>query len=540
MQLESHLKPQAANYVPLTPVEFLARSAEIYSGRPAIVWNEQLFTYAGFAQLVTRFARFLKARGVTAGDVVSVMSFNRPEMLAAHYAIPMIGAVLNTINTRLDAETVSYILRHSQSRLFLADRACTETALAATTTQDVPLFRFGGGADEGRSPADVSTVDLLANDGTNPALDLSAITDEWQPVCLNYTSGTTGRPKGVVYHHRGAYLNALGNVMSLGLGARSVYLWTLPMFHCNGWCHTWAVTAAGGLHVCLDRPEPSLIFPAIERYGVTHLSCAPVVLYMMLNHPAREQRVAANRILVATGGAAPTSTLIAELDALGFDLTHLYGLTESYGPATLRELSKDERALPPEAKAVELSRQGVRHVTAGRVRVIDEHGVDVASNGEAMGEIVIAGNTLMAGYFRDANATEQAFRGGVFHTGDLAVRHSDGNIEIRDRSKDIIISGGENISSLEIESVLHRHPAVLLAAVVAAPHEKWGETPMAFVELRPSATVTAEELRVFCRGHLAGYKIPAHYIFAELPKTATGKIQKFRLRDQARLMRAEQ
>lgn len=538
MQLQSHLKPQAANHVPLTPIEFLVRSAEIYAGRPAIAWNGQLLTYGEFARLVTRFCRFLKAQGITAGDIVSVMSFNRPEMLAAHYAVPMIGAVLNTINTRLDAETVGYTLEHSQSRLFLADPACTETALAATG--EVPLYRFGGASDVDGASEDVSSVDLLADDGTEAALDLSAIADEWQPLCLNYTSGTTGRPKGVVYHHRGAYLNALGNVMALGLNSRSVYLWTLPMFHCNGWCHTWAVTAAGGLHICLERPDPAFIFPAIERHGVTHLACAPVVLYMMLNHPAREQRLAAKRILVATGGAAPTSALIAELDALGFDLTHLYGLTESYGPATLRELGEEERALPPEAKAAALARQGVRHVTAGRVRVIDEYGADVASNGNAMGEIVIAGNTLMSGYFRDAGATEQAFRGGVFHTGDLAVRHPDGNIEIRDRSKDIIISGGENISSLEIESVLHKHPAVLLAAVVAAPHEKWGETPMAFVELRPGASATAEGLRAFCRAHLAGYKTPARYIFAELPKTATGKIQKFLLRDQARLMQGEQ
>jgi fatty-acyl-CoA synthase len=308
------------------------------------------------------------------------------------------------------------------------------------------------------------------------------------------------------------------------------------MFHCNGWCHTWAVTAAGGLHVCLDRPDPALIFPAIAEHKVTHLSCAPVVLYMMLNHPAREMRLPGHRVVVATGGAAPTSALIAELDALGFDLTHLYGLTESYGPETLRQLDENETGLPAVRKAVELAKQGVRHITANRLQVIDEQGREVPADGVTMGEIALAGNTMMAGYYRDAAATEKAFEDGVFRTGDLAVRHPDGNIEIRDRFKDIIISGGENISSLEVESVLHRHPAVLLAAVVAAPHEKWGETPVAFIEVRDGMMVTVEELRAFCKQELASFKVPMLFIFSELPKTATGKIQKFLLREQARAL----
>lgn len=530
MLVEPHLLRRAANHAPLTPVDFLARSMEVYPHRPAVAWNGRRWSYQEFGRIVGRFVRFLRASGVVAGDVVSVMASNRPEMLAAHYAVPMIGAVLNTINTRLDSETVRYILAHSESRLVIADPQCaavvSEASVAAGTTCIVLA--------DGNAVAGTTTIDLLSDDGVAFEIDLSAITDEWQPICLNYTSGTTGQPKGVVYHHRGAYLNAVGNVLALGLNARSVYLWTLPMFHCNGWCHTWAVTAAGGLHVCLDRPDPALIFPAIATYDVTHLSCAPVVLYMMLNHPARETRNPNQRILVATGGAAPTSTLIAKFHALGFDLTHLYGLTESYGPATLRDLTEEERKQPADVLAVELAKQGVRHLTAARSRVVDESGRDVPMDGKTLGEIVLRGNTLMAGYYRDPETTEHAFRSGAFHTSDLAVRYPDGNIEIRDRSKDIIISGGENISSLEVESVLHQHPAVLLAAVVAAPHEKWGETPVAFLELRDGAHPSEDELRSFCRERLAGYKVPSRFIPLELPKTATGKIQKFALREEAR------
>lgn len=528
---QPHLNPSPANHVPLTPVEFLVRAVEVHGSSPAVAWRDDHWTYREFARMVSRLAQFLQMHGVRAGDTVSIMASNRPEMLAAHYAVPMLGAVLNTINTRLDAATVNYIVSHSGSRILIADPECTATAVEALP-DGTDLFVLPGKSGE---PVGCKAIDILSEDGQEAGLDLAAIADEWQPICLNYTSGTTGKPKGVVYTHRGAYLNAIGNVLALGLGPQSTYLWTLPMFHCNGWCHTWAVTAAGGLHVCLDRPDPALIFSAIEKHAVTHLSCAPVVLYMMLNHPAREMRDPSNRVKVATGGAAPTEALIEQLGALGFDLTHLYGLTESYGPATLRDLSEEERAGPADVVARRLARQGVRHVTASRARVVDEAGQDVPMDGATMGEIVLAGNTLMAGYCGDPTATAEAFRGGVFHTGDLAVWHPDGDIEIRDRAKDIIISGGENISSLEIESVLHRHPSVLLAAVVAMPHEKWGETPVAFIELRQDATANEAELRAFCRRHLAAYKVPSQIVFGELPKTATGKTQKFMLREQARM-----
>ncbi|MHA6642783.1 AMP-binding protein [Mesorhizobium sp. A623] len=531
MRIESHLAARAANHRPLTPLDFLDRAVLAFPERPAVAWRDSTWTYREFLAIVTRFASFLQREGVKSGEVVSVIAQNRPEMLAAHYAVPMVGAVLSTINTRLDAATIGYILEHSESRIIITDEGCLPAAREAARAAAVPLFVLGSPGDTGNG-----SLDFLG-DGEVPATpdrDV-ALADEWQPICLNYTSGTTGKPKGVVYHHRGAYLNALGNVLALGLNQHSVYLWTLPMFHCNGWCHTWAVTAAGGLHVCLDRVDPELIFEAIGRYGVTHLSCAPVVLYMMMNHPTAVTRNVSQRLTVVTGGASPTSTLIAQLDSLGFDLIHLYGLTESYGPATLCILDDKDATKDAQSKARLLSRQGIRHLTASSVRVVDEQGDDVACDGTALGEIVLRGNTLMSGYYRDVAATEAAFAGGVFHTGDIAVMHPDGYVEIKDRSKDVIISGGENISSLEIESVLHQHPAVLLAAVVAAPDDKWGEIPCAFIELKRGASATAEELLQFARQHLAGFKVPRRFEFRELPKTATGKIQKFILRRAVRL-----
>jgi fatty-acyl-CoA synthase len=527
---EAHLARRAANFRPLSPADFLLRAVESFPDRPAVAWRKRRWTYAGLAGIAGRLGAWLTEAGVGRGDVVSVICGNRPEMLAAHYAVPALGAVLNSINTRLDVDTIAYILDHSDSRVLIADPACLPVAREAAARGNVRLVVLGEAADG------VEGLDLLSDEDQSPAFAVTGVVDEWQPLCLNYTSGTTGRPKGVVYHHRGAYLNALGNVSALRFNRDTVYLWTLPMFHCNGWCHTWAVTAAGGLHVCLDRVDPAVIFEAIDAHAVTHFACAPVVLYMLLNHPGAAERGAGRRILVGTGGAAPTATLIEQLGALGIDIIHLYGLTESYGPVTLRVLPDAMETAPASDKAVFLAQQGVSHPTANRVRVVDGEGADVPADGVAMGEVLLAGNTLMAGYYRDEAATEAAFAGGWFHTGDLAVRHPDGSIELRDRSKDIIITGGENVSSLEIESVLHRHPGVLLAAVVAAPDPKWGEVPCAFIEVKAGAVVDAEDLRLFCKAHLAGFKVPRRFLMRELPKTATGKIQKFMLRQEAAMV----
>lgn len=528
MRIQPHLAPREANYRPLSPLDFLDRAVSVFPEHKAVIWRDRSWTYREFGEIVSRFADLLEAQGIGQGDIVSVMCPNRPEMLAAHYAVPLPGAVLNSINTRLDESTVRYILEHSESRLLICDESCRAVAAAAVANTGVPLLVFSD------TPTSEPEQLYLLDGEAPPARSFTAhIKDEWDPIGLNYTSGTTGNPKGVVVHHRGAYLNAMGNTLALGFDRQTVYLWTLPMFHCNGWCHTWAITAAGGTHLCLDRVDPELIFQALAQHGVTHMSCAPVVLYMLINHPARAQYDAPRRITVATGGAAPTSTLIAEMDAMGFDFIHLYGLTESYGPTSIRELGEDEIDLPLEMRASLLAQQGSRHPTSNTLRVMDEALREVPSDGETIGEIVLQGNTLMAGYYRDAEATEAVFDGGVFHTGDLAVRHPDGHVEIKDRAKDLIISGGENISSLEVENVLHQHPGILMAAVIAQPDPKWGEIPCAFIELKPDTSVTPEELQTFCRNRLAGFKIPRRFIFQDIPKTATGKIQKFMLRQEA-------
>ncbi|MFN3614991.1 MAG: AMP-binding protein [Rubrimonas sp.] len=520
MFTDPHLAPRPANFRPLTPLGLLERTLEVRGPWPALVWRDLAMDWNGFGAMVARMACWLRGLGVGPGDVVSIMATNRPELAAAHFAVPALGAVLNAVNIRLDAAEVAWILDHAGARLLILD-----PAVAAPADPPAPVWRLCArpGAGDG--------LDFF--DGPAPPLDpTAAIRDEHQPIALNYTSGTTGRPKGVVYTHRGAFLNAVGNLMAFGFDRATRYLWTLPMFHCNGWCHVWAVTAAGGTHVCLDRPEPAAILSAIADHGVTHMSCAPVVLYMLLEHGAGP---VASRVRVATGGAPPTPALLQALTDRGFDVVHMYGLTESYGPATFNDPADDPEP-DPEARLARMARQGRRHAMAGRARVLGPDGAEVAPDGGTVGEIALAGNTVMAGYYRDPEATERAFAGGVFRSGDVAVTHPDGQIEIRDRAKDIIITGGENVSSIEIETVLHRHPAVLLAAVVAAPDPKWGETPWAFVELRSGATVTAEELDALCRQGLAGFKRPRRYVFGPLPRTGTGKIQKFLLREQARGM----
>jgi fatty-acyl-CoA synthase len=532
--VEAHLAPRGANYQPLTPVTFLWRTADCHPGRTAVIDDGRQMTWREFADFVRRFAGALARRGVGKGDVVSIVAPNCLEMLASHYAVPAIGAVLNTINTRLDAETIAYITAHSESRLLIADAAFREIVNAATRRNAAvcPIVWLGTSAGEAAADTESSFVSFLAE---SQLISRHSISDEWQPICLNYTSGTTGRPKGVVYHHRGAFLNSLGNALALGFSEHTRYLWVLPMFHCNGWAHTWAITAAGGTHVCLNRVDPAQILRKLVELRITHMSCAPVVLYMLTAEPGFRDLQLAGPLTVATGGASPTPKLLADLEAVGVRLVHLYGLTESYGPATFCAPEPEWDSYTRDVRTTMLARQGVPHPTAGDALVLDGTGAEVPADGATMGEIVLRGNTLMAGYYKDSKATEEAFAGSVFHTGDLGVRHPEGHIQIRDRAKDVIIAGGENISPLEIENVLHQHPAVFLAAVVAMPDDKWGELPCAFVELRPDAPVPSEaELIQHCRQQLARFKVPRKIVVGELPRTATGKIQKYLLREQLR------
>jgi len=532
------LEQGPANHVPLTPLSFLTRAAGVYATKTAVIHGDRRLSYAEFHGRCQRLATALGRRGIGRGDTVAIMAPNVPAMLEAHYGVPMTGAVLNPLNYRLDARSIAFILEHGRARLLIADREFSSTvaeALGLLSRQipvidiDDPLYA-GPGTRLGEAD-----YEALLEEGV-PAMDFKEPAEEWQAICLLYTSGTTGNPKGVVYHHRGAYLNALGNALAFGLSPSSVYLWTLPMFHCSGWTYTWAVTAVGGTHVCLRQVEPASIFPAIRRHRVTHLCGAPVVLTMLIHaSPAVKVRFD-HMVEVATGGAAPPSTVIAAMESMGFRVTHLYGLTECYGPATLCAWQDDWDALTLDERARMMARQGVSYPTLAGLMVADPVTLEpVPKDGVTMGEIVLRGNTVMKGYLLNSTATEEAFRGGWFHTGDLAVWHPDGYVEIKDRAKDVIISGGENISSLEVEEALYRHPAVMEAAVVARPDERWGETPCAFVTLKPDAApVSADEIIGWCRDQLAHYKIPKRVVFGPLPKTSTGKIQKFVLREQAK------
>ena len=534
---DSGLQPGPANHLPLTPLGFLSRAATVFPGKTAVIDGERTFTYAEFDARCRRLASALVRRGIGRGDTVAVMAPNVRAMLEAHYGVPMAGAVLNALNYRLDAESIAFILEHGEAKLLITDREFSDTIRGALerirrriAVIDVDDPAFKGGALLGEKD-----YEQLLDEG-DPEFESREPADEWQPISLLYTSGTTGNPKGVVYAHRGAYLNALGNALTFGLSSRSVYLWTLPMFHCNGWTYTWAVTAVGGTHVCLRRVDPGLIFPAIERHRVTHMCGAPIVLTTLVHAPAGVKRRFDHVVEIATGGAAPPSAVIAAMESMGFRVTHLYGLTEVYGPATYCAWQEGWEQLPLDERAALMARQGVRYPTLECLMIADPESLEpVPKDGRTMGEIMLRGNTVMEGYVKNAPATAEAFRGGWFHTGDLAVWHPDGYVEIKDRSKDIIISGGENISSLEVEEVLYRHPAVMEAAVVARPDDKWGETPCAFVTLKPDAPdVSAAEIIAWCREHLAHYKAPRHVAFGALPKTSTGKIQKFLLRDRAR------
>jgi fatty-acyl-CoA synthase len=531
------LDMQGADTQALSPIYFLQRAAHVFANKTAIIYGARRLDYRRFYQRCRQLVSALQRAGITPGQTVSVICPNIPEMLELHFAVPMTGAVLNTINTRLDAQLIASILAHAEARLLFVDSeysVVVEAALA-TLAHDIELVVIDDpNYKSGRSPGGLDYETFLASgDAADAGFDLQ---DETHPLSLSYTSGTTGNPKGVVYSHRGAALNALGNVIAMGLQSRSVYLWTLPLFHCNGWTHPWAVTAVGGTHICLRSIDPGRIFEILVAEQVTHMAASPVVLSMLIHAPADARRNLPATVQIATGGAAPPSKVINDMEKMGFEVVHLYGLTESYGPSLICEMQHEWVDMPLAERAHKMARQGVPHVLAGSFQVVDPATMKpVPADGQTIGEIMLRGNTVMHGYFKNPDATAEASAGGWFHTGDLAVMHADGYAEVKDRSKDIIISGGENISSLEIEETLYQHADIMEAAVVARADEKWGETPCAFITLKPGCEqLGSDQLRDWCRARLAGFKLPSHFVFTELPKTQTGKIQKNVLRDWAK------
>ncbi|MBV9735078.1 MAG: acyl-CoA synthetase [Acidisphaera sp.] len=534
------LPRNAANHVPLSPLSFLARTAAVYPERLAVVHGAHRTTWRETDARCRRMASALAQRGIGRGDVVAVMAPNVPAAFEAHFGVPMTGAVLNALNCRLDAAMIAFILGHSGAKLLFTDRefaAVTGRALDMLPPGERPVVIDidDALASEGRLLGETDYETFLA--GGDPGYAWTLPPDEWDAITLNYTSGTTSDPKGVVYHHRGAYLNALGNVLVWGMTQHPVYLWTLPMFHCNGWCFPWTITALAGTHVCLRRVEAEGILAAMAGQGVTHLCGAPIVMNMLLNAPVGTRPdFGGRRIRMMTAGAPPPAAVIEGMEGLGFDITHVYGLTETYGPATVCAWHDAWNALPATERARLKARQGVAYPVLEGVMVADAQGAPVPDDGATMGEVLLRGNIVMKGYLKNPRATAEAFAGGWFHSGDLGVSHADGYVELKDRAKDIIISGGENISTIEIEGVLYRHPAVLEAAVVARPDAKWGETPCAFVTLKPAAEATAEAIIAFCRDNMAHYKAPRTVVFGPLPKTSTGKVQKFVLRERARTL----
>ena len=537
---ETGLDKNAANYVPLTPLSFLARSAAVYPDRTAWIHGPRRASYTEFYARCRRLASALTRRGIGAGDTVAVMAPNVPAILEAHYGVPMTGAILNTLNIRLDAATIAFILEHGEAKALITDREfapIVEAALAETGATpiviDIDDALYQG---DGKRLGEIEYEDFIA--AGDPDYAWTGPADEWQAISLNYTSGTTGDPKGVVYHHRGAYLNAIGNALTWGMATGSVYLWTLPMFHCNGWCFPWTMAAMGGTQVCLRKVEPGAIFDAIADHGVSHFCGAPIVLNMLVNAPEAARRPLGRTVEVMTAAAPPPASVIAAMEDMGFHVTHAYGLTESYGPAVVCAWHDEWDALPADQQARIKARQGVRYPVLEGLMIGDpETLAPRAGDGATMGETFMRGNIVMKGYLKNPRATEAAFAGGWFHTGDLGVMHDDGYIELKDRAKDIIISGGENISTIEVESVLYRHPAVLEAAVVARPDEKWGETPCAFITLKDgAAAVDAREIIDFCRDNMAHFKAPKSVVFGPLPKTSTGKVQKFVLRERAKAL----
>ena len=535
---DQNLPRTEANHTPLSPLSFIERTAEVYPDRLAIVHGELRQTWGQTYARCRRLASSLRRAGIGKNDTVAVMLPNTPPMVEAHFGVPMAGAVLNALNTRLDPETIAFMLDHGEAKAVIVDPEFAPVmakALALRQSQAPLLLIDVEDAVYGPAAQRLGTLtyeDFLAQGDAQFAWELPG--DEWDAIALNYTSGTTGNPKGVVYHHRGAHTNAVSNVLEWDMPKHAVYLWTLPMFHCNGWCFPWTVAARAGVNVCLRRVEAQAIFDAIRNHGVTHYCGAPIVHGLLVNAPAAMKECVPAGVKAMVAGAAPPASMIEGMEQMGFDLTHVYGLTEVYGPATVCAKHAAWDALDIGERARLNARQGVRYHLQRAAMVLNPDTMEpVPHDGETMGEIMFRGNIAMKGYLKNPKATQEAFAGGWFHSGDLAVQYPDGYIKIKDRSKDIIISGGENISSIEVEDVLYRHPDVLAAAVVAKPDAKWGETPCAFVELKAGAQATPEDIVAHCKKHLAGFKVPRAVVFGELPKTSTGKIQKFELRKQA-------
>ena len=538
---ETDLDRNPANYAPLTPLSFIERAAYVYPDRTALVHGARRQSWKETYARCRRLASALAGRGIGVGDTVAVMAANTPEMYECHFGVPMLGAVLNTLNTRLDGEAIAFMLNHGAAKVLITDKEFSPTvaqALAKLERRPVVIdIDDPEYAGPGERLGEKDYEALLAEG--DPGYAWQPPADEWNAISLNYTSGTTGNPKGVVYHHRGAYLNGVCNIVTWGMPQHAVYLWTLPMFHCNGWCFPWTMAANAGVNVCLRKVDPVLIFGLIKEHGVTHYCGAPIVHTGLINADPKLREGIAHKVSAMVAGAAPPAAMIEGMERIGFDLVHVYGLTETYGPATVCAKHDAWNALDVGKRAERNGRQGVRYLMEEGLTVMDGETMQpVPADGETMGEIMFRGNITMKGYLKNPKATAEAFAAGWFHSGDLAVMQPDGYVKIKDRSKDIIISGGENISSLEIEEALYRHPAVLAAAAVARPDPKWGETPCVFIELKAGAQVTAQEIIEHCRGHLARFKVPKAVVFGELPKTSTGKIQKFVLRQQAKSAQA--
>ncbi|MFD3191830.1 acyl-CoA synthetase [Sedimentitalea sp. HM32M-2] len=533
---EEGLSQTPANYVALSPLSFIERSAAIYPDYPAVVYNDVRRDWQETYTRCRRLASALQARGVGKNDTVSIIAANVPEMFEAHFGVPMADAVLNTINTRLDAEAIAFILNHAETKVLLVDPEFAEVvdrAVKMSGRQDMLVVDIEDASFEGgKRIAQITYEELIATG--DPAFEWKLPDSEWDAISLNYTSGTTGDPKGVVYHHRGAMLNATSNIVTWGMAQHSRYLWTLPMFHCNGWCFPWTIAANAGVCICLRAVRAEPIYELLRDEKVTHFCGAPIVLNMLANAPD-ELKDFSHQVKVMTAGASPPAAVIEKMEAMGIEVTHVYGLTETYGPSVVCAWKEKWNSKDGEAIAKLKSRQGVRNLALEGLMVADPETLEpVPHDGQTMGEIFMRGNNVMRGYLKNSSATRKSFKGGWFASGDLGVMHPDGYVELKDRSKDIIISGGENISSVEVEDVLYKHPSVMEAAVVARPDEKWGETPCAFVALKPNEDLAADALMEFCRQNMARFKVPKTVVFGDLPKTSTGKIQKFLLRDRAR------